>query len=431
MSGGSGGGSLRLFGDREFVALAGTAFARSQAYSTILIALALYADMFHASRTVEGLFGTAFAVVQLLIVLPLGRYIDTRNAKRFLLAGLLLNVVVFVGFNFVDSIEHVILIRTLQGLSASVLWLTGTTVVGEISDEGSRGLWIGTYNQVGAFSSLFGDVFGGLLLFLYGFEETYAVLSAITLGAFFAVLFFLRDNPGGRTDPEEASGLETIQTLLDRTAVRALVFFRVAFSVGKMAVIIFLPIYARTEFGINPFVIGGIMAGGKLTKSLTQGKVGDWTDRVGNKYQFILAGALVYAVGTALIPFAGIAHQYVPGTTVRAFGASMDLPGAFFVLFAAYAVLGIGDSLRLPASMALFVEEGEHFDAVASSLSLRSIAWKVGQVGGPVLIGAVWDATTVWVAFWSASAFIVVSSVVFASLFSIDPDPTGDAVAGD
>jgi hypothetical protein len=41
----------------------------------------------------------------------------------------------------------------------------------------------------------------------------------------------------------------------------------------------------------------------------------------------------------------------------------MVLPPAFFALFSAYAVLGIADSLRLPASMALFVEEGEHFDA--------------------------------------------------------------------
>jgi MFS transporter, DHA1 family, multidrug resistance protein len=429
----SSGSSLRLFENWEFVALASTAFARSQAYSTILIALALYADMFHTTSTVEGLFGTAFAVVQLFIVLPLGRYIDTRNSKRILLVGLLLNVAVFVGFMFVESVEHVILVRILQGTGASILWLTGMTVVGEISEDGSRGLWIGTYNQVGALSSLVGDVFGGLLLYLYGFRLTYIVLSVITIGAFVAVLLFLRDNPGGRKDPEESSGRETIQTLLGRSAIKALVFFRLSFSVGKMAVIIFLPIYARKGFGINPFVIGGIMAGGKLTKSLTQGKVGDWTDRVDNTYRFILAGALVYALGTALIPVAGVVHHYIPDTTVNAFGGEMVLPGAFFVLFAAYAVLGIGDSLRLPASMSLFVAEGEQFDAVASSLSLRSIAWKVGQVGGPVFIGAIWDATNVFVAFWFAAAFIVVSSAVFVVLYSTDPAPGEcvDAVAGD
>jgi MFS family permease len=405
------------------VALASTAFARSQAYSTILIALALYADMFDTSGTVEGLFGTAFAAVQLLIVLPLGRYVDLRDSKKFLLAGLGLNVVVFVGFAFVSSVEHVILLRVVQGFSASILWLTGTTVVGEISPDESRGLWIGSYNQVGAFSSLLGDVLGGALLFVYGFGTTYAVLSAITVGAFVAVLLFLRDNPGGRADPEEASGYETLVDLMGRRAIKALVFFRGAFSVGKMAVIIFLPIYARTEFGINAFVIGGIMAGGKLTKSLTQGKVGDLTDRFDEKYRFILAGALTYALGTALIPLAGFAEGLVPSVTLAALGGELALPGAFFVLFAAYAVLGIADSLRLPASMALFVEEGEHFDAVGSSLSLRSIAWKVGQVGGPVLVGAIWDATSVLVAFWTAAGFIVVSSVVFAWLFASEPAP--------
>ncbi|MFT4964916.1 MAG: DHA1 family multidrug resistance protein-like MFS transporter, partial [Halobacteriales archaeon] len=88
MATGSSGGSLRLFRDREFLALASTAFARAQAYSTILIALALYADMFDTTGTVEGLFGTAFAAVQLVIVLPMGRWIDLNNSKRFLLIGL-------------------------------------------------------------------------------------------------------------------------------------------------------------------------------------------------------------------------------------------------------------------------------------------------------------------------------------------------------
>ncbi|WP_128477834.1 MFS transporter [Halorussus pelagicus] len=419
----SSGGTLRLFGNREFVALASTAFARSQAYSTILIALALYADMFNTSGTVEGLFGTAFAAVQLLIVLPLGRYIDLKDAKKFLLVGLLLNVAVFVGFTFVSGVEHVILLRAVQGLGASILWLTGTTVVGEISPDESRGLWIGSYNQVGAFSSLFGDVFGGLLLFVYGFEMTYAVLSLFTIGAFVSVYLFLRDNPGGSADPEEASGMETIKDLLGRRAIQALVFFRGSFSVGKMAVITFLPIYARTGFGINAFLIGGIMAGGKLTKGLTQGWVGDLTDRFGRKYRFVLAGALVYAVGVALIPLAGFAEGRVPSVTLAAFGEQMALPGAFFVLFAAYGVLGIGDSIRLPASMSLFVEEGEYFDAVGSSLSLRSIAWKVGQVGGPVLVGAIWDATSVLVAFWTAAGFIIVSAATFTVLFGTEPAP--------
>jgi MFS family permease len=425
------GGSLSLFRDREFLALAGTAFARAQAYSTIAIALALYADIFATSGTVEGLFGTAFAAIQLLIVLPLGRAIDTGNAKRYLLAGLVLNVAVFVGFAFVDSVAHVVLMRVFQGLGASLLWITGSTVVGEISPEESRGQWLGTYNQVGAFSSLAGDLVGGVLLATSGFVLTYSVLAGVTVLACVGVLLFLRDNPGGQADPEDSTGVETLRLLLGRTAIRALVVFRLVFSFGKMAVILFLPIYARTAFGMSPILVGGILAGGKLTKSLTQGFVGSYTDRVGREQYFVFVGALLYGVGAATIPFAEHAAGLFAPVTVRAAGLATTLPPAFFPLFGAFAVCGLADSIRLPASMSLFVAEGEHFDAVAGSLSLRSLAWKVGQVAGPVSVGALWDATDVFTAFFTVGAFIAVAAVAFLSLYRLEPAPEGVPTPGD
>jgi MFS family permease len=415
-------GSLSVLHDREFLALSGTAFARAQAYSTIAIALALYADVFNTTSTVEGLFGTAFAFVQLLIVLPLGRYVDTHDAKRVLLAGLVVNVAVFGGYFLADSISDVLLVRVLQGFGASVLWVTGSTVVGEISPDGERGQWLGTYNQVGAFSSLAGDMVGGALLTLYGFQETYVVLGAVTLGASVLLFAFLRDNPGGRKDPDESTGRETLGNLLGRETVRALVVFRFGLSFGKMAVITFVPIYARTGFGMSAILVGVLLAGGKLTKALTQGVVGGYTDRVGSKHYFVAAGALVYVLGTAMVPLAEFAHVVLPAVTVPlsglpAMSGAVTLVPAFFVLFVAYGVCGVGDSLRLPASMALFVEEGEQFDAVAGSLSLRSIAWKIGQVSGPLFIGVIWDATSVFTAFAIAAGAILVATVAFVRLY--------------
>lgn len=427
------GGTLSLFRNREFVALAGTAFARSQAYSTILIALALYADAFGTTGFIEGMFGTGFALVQLLIVLPLGRAVDTGNAKRFLLAGLLINIVVFGGFILVSNPIHVILVRMVQGLGASILWITGSTVVGEISSTDSRGLWLGSYNQVAAFSSLAGDLVGGFLLFQYGFTLTYVVLAVITVVASILVYLFLRDNPGGQKDPEEATGIETLRTLLALPTIKALVSFRLGFSVGKMAVIIFLPIYARTEFGLEAFAIGYILAGGKVTKTLFQGWVGDLTDRVGRRDLFVAVGALLYAVGTAMIPFAGEAADVVPTVILAGLGLSFAATGPFIVLFAAYGVLGIADSIRLPASMALFVEEGEQYDSVASAFSLRSIAWKIGQIIGPVGVGLMWDNFGIFAAFWSAAAFILLATGTFllvhrraTRLATVDPSPADD-----
>jgi len=38
-------------------------------------------------------------------------------------------------------------------------------------------------------------------------------------------------------------------------------------------------------------------------------------------------------------------------------------------------VPGVADGLRIPTSVAMFVEAGEQFDAVAGSVSLRSVSW--------------------------------------------------------
>ena len=407
------GNSVRLLGNAEFASLAGTAFARSQAYSTILIALALYADLFGTTGFVEGLFGTAFAAVQLLIVLPLGRAVDTGNAKRFLLAGFLINVGVFVGFALVSSPVHVILVRMVQGLGASVLWITGATIIGEISPDDEQGLWLGSYNQFASVSSLTGDLLGGYLLYAYGFTETYAVLSLITLVSFLLVYRFLRDDPGGQTDPDAVGGLEAFRSLLALPMLRSLVVFRFTFSVGKMAVIIFLPIYARTTFGISAFAIGWIMAGGKATKAVTQGFVGDLTDRYGRRHGFVAIGALLYGIGTAAIPLAAYFEGTVDPVTVSYLGDSQTLGGAFFALFAAYSLLGVADSIRLPASMSLFVDEGERHDSVASAMSLRSISWKVGQVVGPVLVGTTMDFTTTETGFLLAAGFIAFATTLF------------------
>jgi MFS family permease len=414
----------RLFRDREFLAIASTSFARSQAYSTIIIALALYADLFSTSGFVEGLFGTVFALTQLLIVLPLGRKVDTGNARTVLLVGLAINVVAFVGFSLVSAVEHVLVMRVVQGVGASILWIAGTSITGQISPDGRRGRWLGAYNQVGAFSSLTGDVVGGVLLTVYGFTATYAVLSAVTLCSGLLVIRYLRDDPGGRPDGDRSGGVETFRRLLRRRPIRALVVFRLGLSFGKMAVLIFVPIYAITVFGMSPLLVGGILAGGKLTKAATQGYVGDLTDRVGGKHRFVLIGALTYALGTALIPLAEFAAGVVPPVTIAVANTSLVLPAAFFPLFGAFAVCGVADSIRLPASMALFVEEGEHFDAVGASLSLRSIFWKAGQVIGPVTVGLLWDALGVFAAFWTAGALITGAALLFAVFYRPEPAPS-------
>lgn len=414
---------LDLFRNLEFVALASIRFVSGMAFATIIIALALYADLFEASGVAAGLFGTAYAIVRLVFVLPLGRKIDLGNSKRYLLVGLSLNVLLLVGYIFVSALEHVIFLRGFQAVGSIILWITGVAVVGEIAPDGERGLWIGTYNQVRSIASLGGDLVGGALLFVYGFTTTYTVLVILTVISTAMVVAFVRDDPGTRADPAEANGVEALIRLLKRRAILALVVFRFSFSFGKMAVIIFLPIYARTEFGMNAFLIGGILAGGKLTKGLAQGYVGAWADRVGREEWFIFAGTVGYAIGTAMIPAAAFASLFLDSVTVSGLGREIVFVPGFFFLFVAYSVLGLADSLRLPTSMALFVEEGEYYDSAAGSLSLRSVSWQVGAIFGPVVVGATFDHVSYFGGFWLAAGVMVFAGIVFLFLFEAEAAP--------
>lgn len=412
-------GMASIVRDLEFLALSSTAFARAMAGATILIAIATYADVFQTSGLVEGLFGTAFALVQFVIVLPLGRLIDLGNAKRYLQAGLVVNAIVLVGFMAVDSPAQLILARAGQGAAATLIWVTGTAVVGEISPDGSRGLWLGTYNQIDGVFSLLGYLTGGLLLDVFGFRPTYLALIGITALSTVMVSRYLRTDPGGRADPSEATGLETLTTLLGRSLILALVLFRFGYSLGKMAVMLFLPIYAKTVFGMSSLLIGAVLTGGKLIKALIQGKVGEYSDGVANRHYFIVAGASLFALGTALIPMASFVRDLVPSFTVGGFGTELTFGGPFFLLFFAYSLIGLGDSFRQPVSMTLFVEEGERYDAVASSLSLRTISWKLGEITGPVIVGVLWDLSSVQVAFWAAAGFIVLATVVLTAIIAL------------
>jgi nitrate/nitrite transporter NarK len=180
-----------------------------------------------------------------------------------------------------------------------------------------------------------------------------------------------------------------------------------------MIVIIFLPILARTEFAITAFAIGWILAGGKLTKSLLQGWLGEVSDRVAHPYRLVAVGAVLYGLAAAAVPLARVAEGTVTPVEVHLFGDTQVLGGAFVALWLAFALAGVGDSVRLPASMSLFVEEGERLDATASAMSLRSVSWKVGQVVGPFVAGAVKQFVSADAAFLVAAGFIFGSTAVY------------------
>ncbi len=117
---------------------------------------------------------------------------------------------------------------------------------------------------------------------------------------------------------------------------------------------------------------------------------------------FVFVGGGCYGLVALAVPFTpeiGAAFG-LPGT-VPLVG---DLSPAFVPLVACNALLGVADSVREPASMALFADEGTDDGSVASSFGIRELVWRPGSVAAPMLGGVLMDVGMQWVFFVGAAA---------------------------
>jgi MFS family permease len=367
----------------QFYALYLTRFATGFGFITLLTLLPKYITLFEASGFVVGLFTTAFTLAQTAAVIPLA-WAGDRGDKRLVLAGCLaLGAVVYVAFALVGSSVQFILVRALQGVAVTGTGLMSLALVGELAPETRRANYIGKANAFRFAAGILGSIGAGALYRLYGFTAVYAVLVALVLPALVGVWYFL-DDDGTRIRGNPFAGLAFNRRLLTLTS------FRAQYAVAVTLVRTWVPIFAgvtaaKGGLAYAPLAVSFVITAEKLTNMLCQPFTGRWSDRAGRSL-FVFVGGGLYGLVALVVPF-----------TPR-IGATLGLPAsfpvlgslsaAFLPLLACNALLGVADSLREPASMALFADEGTDDGSVASSFGIRELVWRPGSVLAPMLGGA-------------------------------------------
>ncbi|MEX2356420.1 MAG: MFS transporter, partial [Thermaerobacterales bacterium] len=110
--------------------------ANSLGMQTLLTLIPEYARMLESSPFWIGMFTTSFAVAGTVVVLPLGWISDRVGKTRVLRYGIVISVVAYVMFLFVQSEEWFILARIVQGLGATTVMMSGLALVGELAGAG-------------------------------------------------------------------------------------------------------------------------------------------------------------------------------------------------------------------------------------------------------------------------------------------------------
>jgi len=383
----------------QFYALYLARFAAGFGFVTLVTLLPDFIDLFEASGVVVGLYTTAFTGAQTLAVIPLA-WAGDRGDKRLVLVGSLgLAALVYASFAVVGSSAQFVLARGLQGVAATGTGLMSLALVGELAPPERRANAIGKANSFRLAAGILGSLGAGGLYQWYGFDAVFGVLVALLLPALVGV-WWLVDADTSSIAGNPFSGLAFNRRLLTLTS------FRAQYAVAVTLVRTWVPIFAgvaaaRGGLAYAPLAVSFVITAEKLTNMVCQPITGKFSDRAGRSL-FVFVGGGCYGLVALVVPF------------TPDIGAALGLPGtvplvgqlspAFLPLVACNALLGVADSVREPASMALFADEGTDDGSVASSFGIRELVWRPGSVAAPMLGGVLMGVGMEWVFFVGAAA---------------------------
>src|SRR6056297_580068 len=366
----------------QFYSLYVSRFAGGFGFSALALLLPKYANELVASDLMIGLFYTGFTATQALVVVPLA-WAGDRYDKRAIFLGLLgFGVAVSLAFTLVETSWQLVAVRGGQGILATGMGLLSLSLVGELASRGTRANYIGKANAWRFAASLFGFGAAGVLYDRYGFEPVFYVLTVLFVVAFVAV-WFLLDADDTRIKGFPFSDLAVNRRILTLTSFRAQ--YAVAVTLVRSWVSVFAGLtVAQGGLAYSGTVVAVVLSAEKFTNMLCQPHTGRLSDSYGRSL-FVAAGGAAYGLVAFLVPFTP--------EIGRALGAPASVPvlgavsPAFLPLVAVNGLLGVADSFREPASMALFADEGSDGDGVASSFGIRELVWRPGSVLAPVLGG--------------------------------------------
>ena len=408
----------------QFLTLYLVRFSEGFGFITLITLLPYYINELDPSATtvfgvtlgagfVIGMYTTGFTLAQTLAVVPLAWAGDRFDKRLVLLSVLALGIVAYALFPQVDSSASFVAIRALQGVAVTGAGLMTLSLVGQLAAVGTRANKIGTANAASFAASILGSLSAGVLYELFGFGPIFAVIVAIMTVAGIGCLRYL--NP----DETRIEGFPFTDLALNRR-ILTLTSFRLQYAFSVTLVRTWVPIYAGVAAAQGGLAYGGLavaltVTAEKFTNMCCQPFTGRLSDLHGRSL-FVFAGGGTYGLIALLVPFS------------PAIGAALSLPAgypllgelsaAFLPLLALSGLLGVADSFREPASMALFADEGTSEGGVASSFGIRELVWRPGSVIAPLLGGWLMVDVSMDSVFVVGGAFALSGALTFLAILT-------------
>jgi MFS family permease len=339
-------------------------------------ALALGAD----ARAV-GLITAAFALVPLVVAVPLGRASDRWRPGYLLTGGIALGAVACVLLGLAGTLAGLALASAVLGLGHLALTLAGQSLIARRSADARHDRDFGLYAAAASSGQLVGPALAGIALGSAArpLEDatTLGFLVAAGLMALAVPTSLGTDRPRGRSAPRDREATRPLRAgeLIGSRGVPAGMFASLAILATVDVLTAYLPVLG-TQRGIPPAVVGALLSLRAATSILSRVLIPWMVGRLG-RLRLLAASAAGSAVLTAALPLSG------------------DVAVLGVLLAAAGFLLGIGQPLTMSMVVHAVPESTR-----GTALAIRLTGNRFGQVATPAAAGLVAGAAGVSAAFW-------------------------------
>jgi MFS family permease len=315
-----------------------------------------------------GLIASIYALLPLLIAVPMGRWVGKFGEIPLLFIGCLSFIILGVAFAFLNNIIAIAAATSLAGVAHLSNVAASQAMVANKSAMNLQDQNFGYFSFATSLGHSVGPILGGLIAGSAGVlprSSTSAFIFAALLALLSLVPFFLfKSIKELRTQQErDAAGAIKARDVLSRPGIKPAIWTSLSVAAANDVLVVILPLVG-TEKGISPVVIGAILSIRSAAAMISRFLLGRLTTSYGS------ARTMNYSIFlSALFLFASI---YANSSI--ALGLSMAIVGF---------LLGIGQPLTMS-----IVSKKTPVGERAMAISIRLFGNRMGQFLVPLAAGA-------------------------------------------
>ncbi|WP_214020486.1 MFS transporter [Methanoculleus sp.] len=287
-------------------------------YGLLIPVFPQYAPRLGVDESVIGVVFGIYAVMLFLFSIPMGLLSDRVGRRPLIVVGMLLLALATALFGFSTTVAHLIVARTVQGISAAATWSAGLALLADTCDPSRLGEKMGIALSAVGLGTVLGPVVGGLLFEYVGYMATFLVPAVLAASVGLLVLAV-----PVRTCRREGSPRRSLMlprgSLLPLAACAAAI---VAVSGTYGVVDPYLPVYLHAAFSASPATIGLVFAVLAVAAILAQPAAGRVYDRYGGS-RYLIGGGLLLS-GVAIVAAMQAETLVLAAAAVFALGAALS-----------------------------------------------------------------------------------------------------------